>query len=70
MKKVVLNVENNKFNFFIELMKSFDFVHIQEDCGDSKDEIVKNITQGFKDLRKFKNGELRTTSAKEFLNEL
>ncbi len=70
MKKVVLNIENSKYNFFIELMRSLDFVHIEEDSGDSQEEIVANLTQAFKDLKLYKEGKLKTTSAKELLNEL
>jgi hypothetical protein len=68
MKTVVLRIKENKFSFFMELLKSFDFVSIQE--GDSKEEIVKNLTSGFKDLKAYKNGHLKTSSGKSFLNEL
>lgn len=51
MKKVVLNIGNSKYNFFTELMRSLDFVHIEEDSWDSKEEIVANLTQTFKELK-------------------
>lgn len=55
----------------MELVKSLDFVQIENvDDGDSKEEIVANLTQGFKELKLYKEGKLKTTSAKEFLDEL
>ncbi|MDR1877169.1 MAG: hypothetical protein LBQ84_06050 [Flavobacteriaceae bacterium] len=70
MKQVVVNIKNDKYSFFMELIKSLDFVQVQEDTGDSKDEIKDNLTQAFKDLKLYKQGKLKTTPAKEFLNEL
>ncbi len=55
----------------MELMKSLDFVQVEKtDDGDSKEEIIDNLTQGFKELKLYKEGKLKTTSAKEFLDEL
>jgi hypothetical protein len=70
MKQVVLNVRESKYPFFIELVRSFDFVQIEENTGDTKENIVANLTQGFKELELYKQGKLKTTSAKDFLNEL
>jgi hypothetical protein len=71
MKQVVLNIKEGKYGFFMELVKSLDFVQIiDEDEADSKEDIVTNLTLAFKDLKNYKEGNLKTTSAKEFLNEL
>jgi hypothetical protein len=71
MKQVVLNIKEGKYGFFMELVKSLDFVQIlDEDVADSKEDIVTNLTLAFKDLKSYKEGNLKTTSAKEFLNEL
>ena len=70
MKQVVLNIKDSKYRFFMELIKSLDFVQVEEDPGDSKEEIVANLTQAFKDLKRHKQGKLKTTPAKDFLNEL
>ena len=70
MKQITLNIPENKFQFFIELVKNLGFVKIEEFESDSKKEIIENLNQGFSDLKKYKQGKLKTTSAKEFLNEL
>jgi hypothetical protein len=70
MKKVTLTIQDTKFQFFMELIKNLDFVKVEEDEGDSKEEIIANLKQGFKELNLYKQGKLQTTPAKEFLNEL
>ena len=45
-------------------------MQIEEIEGDSKKDILENLTQGFKDLKLYKQGKLKTSSAKDFLNEL
>ena len=36
----------------------------------SKEDIVRNIRKGFEEMKKIKKGKLKTTTAKDFLNEL
>ena len=53
------------------MIKNLDFVKIEQvDDGDSKESIVNNLSEGFKELKQYKQGKLKTTSAKDFLNEL
>lgn len=70
MKKVFLKVEEDKLQFFLELIKSLDFVQIQDYEVDSKEEIEANVREGFEELQKYKKGKLKTTSAKDFIDEL
>ena len=69
MKQITLNIKEGKFQFFLELVKSFDFVQIEDD-GDSKDTIIKNLKKGIEEVKLAKQGKLKTTSARDFLNEL
>ena len=70
MKQVLLNVKESKYQFFLELLASLEFVQIEKLEGDSKADIEKNVRQGFRDLKKYKEGKLKTTPAKDFLHEL
>lgn len=70
MKQVVLNIKEDKYKFFMELVKSFDFVQVDENTGDSKEEIIANLTQAFKELKLYKEGKLKGTPAKKLLDEL
>ena len=69
MKKIVLKVEEERYEFFIELVKSLDFVHVEPD-GDSKKEILSNLRQGFAEMKAFKEGKIEGTPLEDFLNEL
>jgi hypothetical protein len=50
MKKITINIEENKYSFFLELIKSMDFVSIEDDwyenlsCSEKK-----NIQKGIDD---------------------
>jgi hypothetical protein len=71
MKKITLSVNDTKFPFFMELINSLDFVKVEPEDGDSKEDIVKNLTSGIKELKS--SQAVKTTkrdSLKEFLNEL
>lgn len=69
MKQVILNIKENKFQFFMELVKSLDFVQV-DDEGDSKEAILSNIKKGLEEVKLARQGKLKTTPAKDFLNEL
>lgn len=70
MKRIVINVKENKYRFFMELIQSLDFIQVQQEADDSKEDITTNLINGFKDLKRYKDGALKTTPAKDFLNEL
>lgn len=69
MKQVILNIKEGKFQFFMELVRSLDFVQVDDD-GDSKEAILSNIKKGLEEVKLARQGKLKTTSAKGFLNEL
>lgn len=69
MKQVVLEVEEKKYKFFMEVIKNFDFVNVvKEDVA--KKEAIKMIVQGMQDAMLASEGKIKTRSAKAFLNEL
>ena len=69
MRQVILNIKESKFQFFMELVRSFDFVQIDDD-GDSKEAILSIIKKGLEEVKLARQGKLKTTPAKDFLNEL
>lgn len=71
MKEVILKIPEKKYRFFMELIKNLGFVKIEkEEEGDSREEIVRSIRSGFKDMKRHNEGKLKTTPAQDFLNEL
>ncbi|MEX0966407.1 MAG: hypothetical protein WD077_04155 [Bacteroidia bacterium] len=69
MKQITLNIPDNRFQFFMELIKSLGFVQLEDD-GDSDKAIRENIKEGLEEVKLAKEGKLKTISAKQFLDEL
>ncbi|MDH5609363.1 MAG: hypothetical protein OEY56_07775 [Cyclobacteriaceae bacterium] len=67
--KVILDIQDNRVPFFMELINSLDFVQVEDD-GDTKEAIISNIKRGVEEVKLAKKGKLKTTPAKDFLNEL
>lgn len=71
MKQITLSVNDTKFPFFMELINNLDFVKVEQEQGDSKQAIIKNLTKGIKELKSIQEGKItKSNSLKEFLNEL
>ncbi len=63
MKQVVLNVDEKKYKFFMELIKNFDFATvITEDKA--KKQTLKQIAQGMQAAVLADKGKIKTRSAK------
>lgn len=69
MKQIIINIPDEKYAFFIELIKSLDFVQMEQK-GDTKEEIIANLKEGFKEMKQFKKGKLKGTPLEDFLDEL
>lgn len=69
MKEITLKIPDKKFSFFMELVKSLGFVEIEEK-GDSREEVIANLKEGFKEMKLYKEGKMKGTPLKDFLDEL
>jgi len=69
-RQIILNVPSRKYNFFMELLKNFNFVQIEENDGDSREEIIANLKEAAKSLKLIKEGKLIGRPAEELFNEL
>ena len=67
MKEIVLEVKEEKYRFFIELIKSLDFVSVK---SQSKKELLLNIAKGMQEAALAEKGKIKSRPAKSFLNEL
>lgn len=71
MKEVTLYIQENKFKFFMDIVRNFDFVKVGEvDKGDTKETILANIKTGLEEIKQIEKGKLKARPANEFLNEL
>ena len=69
-QRVVLSVAPRNYAFLMELLGNFNFVKVEEDTGDSREDIIANLKGVAEDLKLLRAGKLETRSARELLNEI
>jgi len=72
MKQVTLNIPDNKYQFFMELVKSLRFVKVSAEPNFSKEQMdfVDDLQDSLKQVELHQKGEIELQSAEDFLNEL
>lgn len=68
MRQIILNIPDNKYPFFLELIKNLGFVKVKEEA--SEEEVLRGIEQGLNEVKLIQEGKLKSRPAKDFLNEL
>ena len=58
------------YNEWKDLKKKHKDLAAMEKNTPSKEDIIKNLKKGLKEVELYKDGKLKTTSMKDFLNEL
>ncbi len=66
MKKVTLNIADNKFKTFLEFIKTLDYVKVEDMEGKALTELQNSLKQ----VKLMQEGKLPKQSAQDFLNEL
>lgn len=69
MKQLILDIEEGKLPFFMELINNLDFVKIRE-SEPSKEEVLGELRQAVEEMKLVKQGKLKPISSKELLDEL
>jgi hypothetical protein len=67
MKEIIIEVEAKKYQFFMDLLKNFDFVSIKKE---SKKNTILSIAKGMHQAKLASEGKIKSRPAKSFLNEL
>ena len=72
MKQVVLNIPDNKYPFFMELVKSLGFVKVTSEPKLTKKqhEFVDDLQNSLHQVKLMQEGKIEKQSAEDFLNEL
>ena len=73
MTQVVLDINDNRFSFFVELLRSFDFVKIRKTesvKSRTKTELFNDLEQAVNEINLVKKGKLKGRPAEDLLNEL
>jgi len=67
--KVMLDIKDNKAEFFMELIKNFPFVKAQP-LSDGKAKILEELKEAVDNMKLVKEGKLKGRPARELLDEL
>lgn len=67
MKKNIIEVDEKKYNFFLDLLKNFDFVSIKKE---SRKDTIISIAKGMRQAKLASDGKLKSRPVKSFINEL
>lgn len=69
--KVILDIRDNRIPFFMELVKSLDYINVVKEVKDERKSLfVADLTEAFNDVKLYEQGKKKLKSAKDLLNEL
>jgi hypothetical protein len=69
MQRVVLDIPDNKINFFMELLSNLGFKKVQRLSKEQK-EFIDDLKQSLNEVELNRQGKIKLQSARDFLNEL
>ena len=70
--KVILDIKDSgHVPFFMELLKSLNYISVVREVRDErKSEFINDLAEAFNDVKLFEQGKKKLKSAKDLLNEL
>ena len=69
MQRVVLDIPDNKLEFFIELVNNLGFKNIKKLTSEQK-EFIDDLKNSLAEVELHRQGKIKLQSARDFLNEL
>jgi hypothetical protein len=69
MQRVILDIPDNKINFFLELAKNLGFKKVQRLSKEQK-EFVDDLKDSLNEVELHRLGKIKLQPARDFLNEL
>jgi hypothetical protein len=69
MQRIVLDIPDNKINFFMELVNNLGFKNVEKLTNKQK-EFVDDLKSSLNEVELHQQGKKKLQSAKAFLNEL
>lgn len=69
--KVLLDIDESREKFFIELLQSLDYVKVLKQVkNEQKSQQIQDLVEAFNDVKLHEQGKKKLKSAKDLLNEL
>lgn len=69
MQRIVIDIPDNQFNFFMELIKNLGLSKVTH-LSKEQQEFVDDLQQSFEEVKQHQEGKIKLQSARDFLNEL
>jgi hypothetical protein len=69
MQRLIIDIPDNKINFFMELLNNLGFGKVKRLSNEHK-EFVDDLKKSFDEVEQHKQGKIKLQSARDFLNEL
>ena len=69
MQRVVIDIPDNKFKFFMELVNNLGFTKIKQ-ISKEQQQFVNDLQHSLEQVEQHQEGRIKLQSAKDFLNEL
>jgi len=70
MKQITINIPDNKYSFFLELVKNLGLEKVKEEHVEASQEVLEGLEQGFREVKLIQEGKMKGTPLKKFLDEL
>jgi hypothetical protein len=72
MKQITLNVPDNKYLFFMDLIKNLDFIEISDNQTLSKEDVefIEGTKKSLEQVEKHESNVIELKSAEKLLDEL
>ena len=69
--KVILDIKDNRIPFFMELVKSLDYISVVKEVKDErKSKFIADLAEAFNDAKLYEQKKKKLKLAKDLLNEL
>ena len=69
MQRVVIDVPDNKINFFMELVNNLGFNRVRQ-ISKEQEQFIDDLQHSLAQVKQHQKGKIKLQSAKDFLNEL
>ncbi len=69
MQRVVIDIPDNKLNFFMELVKNLGFKKVKQ-ISKNQQQFIDDLKDSLEQVKQHQEGEIELQSAKDFLDEL
>lgn len=69
MQRIVIDIPDNKYNFFMELVNNLGFKKVKQISKEQKI-FVDDLQHSLEQAKQHQEGKIKLQSARDFLNEL